>query len=84
MPLLSDFIEKGLIENTSESSNVSQKRWEERRAMVFPQPGMQLTKELNDAEELKDNVTFNLSSINNKVNEGGVHSSFIYLFFWKW
>ena len=51
--------------------------------MVFPQPGIQLTKELNDAEELKDNVTFNLSSINNKVNEGGVHSSFIYLFFWK-
>ena len=51
--------------------------------MVFPQPGMHLTKELSDTEELKDNVTFNLSSIDNKVNEGDVHSSFIYLFFWK-
>ena len=43
--------------------------------MVFPQPGMHLSKELIDTEESKDNITFNLASIHNSVNEGDAHSS---------
>ena len=65
MPLLSDFIEKALIENTSRFSNVSKNRRRKlrRRVMVFPQSGMHLTKELSDTEESKDNFTSNLSSL---------------------
>ena len=79
MPLISDFIEKALIENISKSSNVSENRRRKlkRRAMVFLQPGMYLTKQLSDSEESKDNVPFNLSSIDNRVDESDAHSSSI-------
>lgn len=53
MPLLSYFIEKALIENTSQSSNVSENRTKKlrRRAMIFPRPGLHLNKELSGTEE---------------------------------
>ena len=46
--------------------------------MVFLQPSMHLTKELSDTEESKDNAAFNLSSIENRVNEEDEHSSSTY------
>ena len=62
---------------TSESSNVSENRRKLIRELVFPQPGMHLSKVLSDTEESKD-VTFYLSSRDNGVNQGDVHSSSTY------
>ena len=60
MLLLSHFIEKALIENTSKSRNIPENRRRKlRKAMVFLQTGMYL----NNTEKLKDNVTFNFFSI---------------------
>ena len=80
MSLYSDFIEKDLIENISQSSNVSENRRKTLRGrkMVFQPAGLHLSKELSDTEESKHNVTFNLSSIGNNGNKGDAHSSSIY------